>query len=296
MRDRTKVNWEFVCQGTFNPELMKDELDLHYAETARGEHGFQYCYINITKKRAGQLENAFMEYDRMVPDSMQIKLTNLPTEPAMIGFGRGNAYKKHVIYKEIKEQQRKACSSYKEWRANAAESQDDEMAMEDSGDELEAYTLPKKRQANLVSNSQAYGKQCQGEPASNQQTLDSFLKRTDKKLVKIDNDNCETTKYTLGRLSTIDNSIADSHTKLDGLKKTAVDFDVKLDDIKTTQLKVADGIFNGFQTLDESLDETHDKLDTIADKQKGFSKLTTSRDHYQQMAFKLRGQLGAKAV
>ena len=170
------------------------------------------------------------------------------------------------------------------------------MAMEDSGDELEEYTLPKKRQANLVFNSQAYGKQCQGEPASNQQTLDSFLKRTDKKLVKIDNDNCETTKYTLGRLSTIDNSIADSHTKLDGLKKTAVDSDVKLDDIKTTQLKVADGIFNGFQILDESLDETHDKLDTIADKQKGFSKLTTSRDHYQQMAFKLRGQLGAKAV
>ena len=215
----------------------------------------------------------------------------------MVGFGRGNAYKKHSIYKEIKKLQQKGCPTYKTWNAGTSEP-----LGYDSAGELEESprTSPKKRSADPKSTSYVQSKKHQsehhGEPASNQQTLDSFLKRTDKKLVKIDNDNCETTKYTLGRLSTIDNSIADSHTKLDGLKKTAVDFDVKLDDIKTTQLKVADGIFNGFQILDESLDETHDKLDTIADKQKGFSKLTTSRDHYQQMAFKLRGQLGAKAV
>ena len=276
MRDRTKVNWEFVCQGTFNPELMKDELDLHYAETARGEHGFQYCYINITKKRAGQLENAFMEYDRMVPDSMRIKLTNLPTEPAMIGFGRGNAYKKHVIYKEIKAQQQKGCSSYNEWRANTAGAQDDEMAMEDSGDELELQA--NKRQANPQSIPAVRAKKHQGEPASNQQTLDSFIKRTDETLVNIHNDNYERDKSLSKCLSEINDNV-------DGLKNASVGSDAKLDGV--TQLVI----------------DSHTKIDsmnkTVADfveQQDDLSALINGRDHYEKMYYKVRGILAANAT
>jgi len=116
MRDMNKANWEFVCQGTFDPDRLKEALDIRCAEFARGSHGFLYCYINVAKKRFAQIENTFAEYDSLVADSMQIKLTNLPGESKLIGFGFGYEYKRHVIYKEIKKFQQMGSSSYRLWQ------------------------------------------------------------------------------------------------------------------------------------------------------------------------------------
>jgi len=206
---------------------------------------------------------------------MCIKLTNLPCEPAMIGFGRGKAYEKHVIYKEIKAQQQKGCSSYKEWRANATESQDN-----DSGDDFEetAQTLPKKRQAYTSSDLRAHEKKHQGEPASNQQTLDSFIKRTDETLVNIHNDNYERDKSLSKCLSEINDNV-------DGLKNASVGSDAKLDGV--TQLVI----------------DSHTKIDsmnkTVADfveQQDDLSALIHGRDHYEKMYYKVRGILAANAT
>ena len=82
----------------------------------RGNHNYEYCYINVQKKRAEQIERIFQDYDNDVPDSMQIKLTNLPGESKLVGFGFGYEYKRHVIYKEIKKFQQMGSSSYRLWQ------------------------------------------------------------------------------------------------------------------------------------------------------------------------------------
>ena len=268
-RDVKKSNWQFVCQGNFNAELFKETLDMRYAETVRGRHNYMYCYVKVLDKRAGQIEKAFTEYDSMVPDSMRIKLTNLPTEPAMIWFGRGNTYKKHVIYKEIKEQQLKGCSSYKEWHVDVSKAQDDGIG--DVADEPEefAQTLPKKRQAGAKS--QVQGKKHQGE-------LDSFIKRTDETLVNIHNDNYERDKSLAGCLSEINDNV-------DGLKNASVGSDAKLDDV--TQLVI----------------DSHTKIDSMnktvtdfVEQQDDLSALIHGRDHYEKMYYKVRGILAANAT
>jgi hypothetical protein len=116
-----KTNWQFICQGNFIPEQFQETLGLHHAEIARGPHNYLYCYMKIEKKRFNQIEKAFAEHDRTVPESMRIKLTNLPGESAMIGFGHGKEYEKHVIYKKIKELQQQGCPSYKVWDASVPE-------------------------------------------------------------------------------------------------------------------------------------------------------------------------------
>ena len=106
----------FICQGKFNPEVFKESLGLSYYETVCGSHNFEYCYIKVQQKRAEQIEKAFMEYDYNVPESMRINLMNLPGQPKLIGFGFAKDYKKHAIYKEIKQQQQQGCSSYMLWQ------------------------------------------------------------------------------------------------------------------------------------------------------------------------------------
>ena len=160
MRDDQKVHWEFVCHGVFNPVPLQEDIDIRFAETVKGAHGYTYCHINVDRKRGTHIENAFAEYDQLVPDGAQIKLTNLPGEPSMIGFGRGNAYKKHSIYKEIKKLQQKGCPTYKTWNAGTSEP-----LGYDSAGELEESprTSPKKRSADPKSTSYVQSKKHQSE-------------------------------------------------------------------------------------------------------------------------------------
>lgn len=307
-----KATWEFVCQGTFNPDLLKELLGLVYVETARGTHNFLYCFIKISRKRAEQIEKIFTEYDQEVPDGMRIKLTNLPCEPAMIGFGRGNEYANHVIYKEIKELQTKGDPSYKLWtpvlsaaqaeRARFAlyqqnedvqdrvmdedpaafglddESMDDE---DDDEDEAPSSVAVPIQQANplpvpairQVHPSQPAFRQA---AAPHQPRIESFFQRT-----------------VVEKLDKIDNGGAD-------LNKS----------ISASFVSISDILVENFETSHAKQDATHAKLNTIRDefsdvkkivvdlveKQGEVAKLTSDRDHYEHMTFRLRGQLGSQAA
>ena len=46
---------------------------------------------------------------------MQIKLTNLPNEPPIVGFGPGYNYKNHPIYREIEKAREENNASYVFW-------------------------------------------------------------------------------------------------------------------------------------------------------------------------------------
>lgn len=283
--------WEFVCQGTFNPELFKDTLSIRFAEFARGTHNFLYCYIKVVEKRAEQIEKIFTEYDKEVPDGMRIKLTNLPCEPAMVGFGRGNEYANHVIYKEIKELQRKGDPSYKVWtpalsaaqaeRARIALYQqnfevqdrvmdedpaafglDDESMDEGTEDDdpvviVTPAPVSTQRQVPLQRQPVQPPLQRPAEQAFNQTTIESFFKRTGEKLEKIDNEHQETSKSIAGSLHSIESLLVDnfdtSNAKLDDVKKIVVDL-VK-------------------QREEES-----------------------RASHFEHMSYQLRGQLGAQAA
>jgi len=135
-----KTNWEFICQGSFNPDILKESLGLRYAETVRGNHNYEYCYIKVQQKRAEHIEKVFLDYDNDVPDSRRIKLTNLPGEPKLVGFGAGQAYKRHAIYKEIQKLKQQGCSSYKIWQDQESASEGNDNAnittwVEDTGNE-----------------------------------------------------------------------------------------------------------------------------------------------------------------
>jgi len=102
-----------------------------------------YCFIKVAKKRAEMIEKAFAEFDSMVPDKMRIKLTNLPCEPALVGFSQGRGYERHVIYKEIKEQQRKESPSCKVWSPAVSKTQAelDETARVQADEEAEKQAM-----------------------------------------------------------------------------------------------------------------------------------------------------------
>ena len=155
------------------------------------------------------------------------------------------------------------------------------------------HPLSKKRRADPQYVPPVQANQRQGEPVLNQQKLDSYLKCTTEKLDKLDNDSHDMAKSISGCLLEInDNVIGNfelSDVKIDTLsagvvdvKQLVVNSHTKLDDIKTEQSDV-------FLCVDY-------KLDTIVEKQKGFAKLTMVKDHFERMTFKLRGELGAKAV
>ena len=99
-----KARFEFVYRGTFNVEIWKENRDLalQSVELCLGTHGYQYALIRIAnKKRASQIQKIFEAYDRVATSGMQIKLTNLPKEPVLVGFGQGNEFMNHPIYREI---------------------------------------------------------------------------------------------------------------------------------------------------------------------------------------------------
>ena len=272
---------------------MKEPLNLVFAETARGTHNFLYCYIKVERKRAEQVEKIFAEYDKEVLDGMRIKLTNLPCEPAMIGFGRGNEYANHVIYKEIKELQRKGDPSYKLWtpvissaqaeRARMAlyqqnayvqdrvmdedpaafglDQEEDESMDEDSDDDdnpVIVVTPPVVPPAIFRSSAPPRPV----EPVFDQQTrIESFFKRTEERLDKIIADNHGNSSSITGSFSSVGGDLKISHDKLDEVKQSVSDLT---------------GI--------------------VVEKQKEFSELMNSRDHFESMTFRLRGQLGAQAA
>jgi len=176
--------------------------------------------------------------------------------------------------------------------------EEDPTAFGYAGDELTTggpvqHLVSKKRRADPQYVPPVQANQRQGEPVLNQQKLDSYLKCTTEKLDKLDSDSHDMAKSISGCLLEInDNVIGNfelSDVKIDTLsagvvdvKQLVVNSHTKLDDIKTEQSDV-------FLCVDY-------KLDTIVEKQKGFAKLTMVKDHFERMTFKLRGELGAKAV
>ena len=291
IRGNQKIIWEFVCQGVFNPSLLKDEIDIYYAETARGAHGFLYCLIYVDRKRANHIENAFAAYDRMASESMQIKLTNLPCEPAMIGFGRGNDYKKHVIYKEIQRLKQKGCPSYTKWSASTSETQEAEIVEEvDSGNESPS-TQPKKRRADPISTPHVQTKKHQVEPGLNQQTLDSYFKKTDEKLDRIDSGNYESTKLLSGQLSTIDskatNNFATLHAKLD---KIDDDIYEQSKSVSISLNEINDNVGQSRDMLDTKLDVINDN---VTDNYDIISDLIKNNDHLEKKYHHVRNKLAA---
>ena len=103
-RGTQKKTFEFVYLGTFNMEIWKAnrDLGLQSVELCPGTHGYQYALIRIvTKKRASQVQKIFEGYDRVATPGMQIKLTRLPKEPVIVGFGHGYDFMDHTIYKVI---------------------------------------------------------------------------------------------------------------------------------------------------------------------------------------------------
>ena len=282
---------------------MNNSLDILVAEFARGTHNFLYCYMKVSRKRAGQIEKIFTDYDKNVPDCMRIKLTNLPCEPAMVGFGRGNEYANHVIYKEIQELKRKGDPSYKRWTPDLSAAQarnayiarceedirvanrtmqedpaaygldrETESMDEDSsaGDEDVVVTReepgaavfrPPPRATSLQASMPRLSLQDPRPRLLEQTTISSFFRRADEKLDKITQDHQDTSK-TLSNIESIlvDNFDA-SNAKIDDVKKIVVDLS---------------GVF--------------------AEKQEELTNLLNSRDHFENMSYRLRGQLGAQAV
>ena len=252
-----------------------------FAEIARGTHNFLYCYIKVAKKRAGQIEKIFADYDKEVPDGMRIKLTNLPCEPAMVGFGRGNEYANHVIYKEIKELQRKGDPSYKVWtpalsaaqaeRARIAlyqqnfEVQDrvmdedpaafglDDESMDEGTEDDDPVIIVTPAPVSVQRQPVQAPLQRPAEQAFNQTRIEAFFKRTEEQLDKIISRNLES--------ASVEDNFKISHEKLDEVKQSVADLT---------------GI--------------------VVEKQKEIADLIHSRDHFEGMTYRLRGQLGSQAV
>ena len=87
--------FEFAYHGHFNVEMWKErrDLGLQSVELCMGTHGYKYALIKIAKKkRTSQVQKIFESHDREVTPGMQIKLTNLPNEPAMVSFGPGHEF------------------------------------------------------------------------------------------------------------------------------------------------------------------------------------------------------------
>ena len=103
-RDTQKHIFAFTYFGTFDIEIWKErqELGLHSVELCKGKHDYHYALIKVTKKkRAGHVQKILESYDKEVTPGMQIKLTSLPNEPHVIGFGYGHEFMNHIIYREI---------------------------------------------------------------------------------------------------------------------------------------------------------------------------------------------------
>ncbi len=91
-------------------------LGLQSVELCVGTQGYQYAFIRLAKKkRASEVQKIFEAYDRAAASAMQIKLTNLPNEPAIVGFGHGYEFRNHVIFKEIERARNAQDPSYLSW-------------------------------------------------------------------------------------------------------------------------------------------------------------------------------------
>ena len=93
-------------------------------ELCKGKHDYHYALIKVTKKkRAGHVQKILESYDKEVTPGMQIKLTSLPNEPHVIGFGYGHEFMNHIIYREIERSFKEQCPSYVAW--NVSRNQDE---------------------------------------------------------------------------------------------------------------------------------------------------------------------------
>ena len=116
--------FEFVYHGTFNIELWKarKDLGLKSVELCLGTHGYRYAMIKIgKKKRASQIQKMFEVFDREASLGMQIRLTNLPDEVAMVSFGQGHEFKTHTIYREIERAMETRSPNYVHWSCDSGD-------------------------------------------------------------------------------------------------------------------------------------------------------------------------------
>ena len=94
------------------------------AETCSGTHGYHYALIKVEKKkRASHIQKMIEAYDRDVTPGMKIKLTKLPDDNPIVGFGHGHEFMNHIIYKEIERSFQEQCPSYVAW--NVSRNQDE---------------------------------------------------------------------------------------------------------------------------------------------------------------------------
>ena len=149
-RSIQKHTFAFVYRGKFDVELWSDRhyLGLRSINLCLGTHGYWYALMKIEKKkRAIQIQKLFERYDRDAKDGMQIKLTNLPGEHPIIGFGHGHEFMDHVIYKELEAAMKKQCSSFFTWKFSPEPN---------AGEMIEFDVVKKRRLINSAPEDAAY--------------------------------------------------------------------------------------------------------------------------------------------
>jgi len=281
---------------------------LIHAETARGPHNFLYCYIKVNRKRVEQIEKIFADYDQEVPESMRIKLTNLPCEPALVGFGRGKDFERHVIYKEIKKIEQEDPSNYKLWSPALAKSQAEreELARvrasfayetvddgEDTEDDESLDEAPPPPPRVAAPTPRQAGPRVKPSPAAagqpSQTKIEEFFKRADEKLDRIDNFNHENAKSVAGSLLEI---VTFSHENAKSVSSCLVEVNDNmvecLDDVKKNGAKL-DNMMQATADVKQIVEKLFENKDENA-------KLLEKADHFENMSYRLRGKLGSQAV